>query len=69
MSQTSTLPLDPVILIRQLDPKKIRDRLVALAEEQQALRVLLRAAQSITHSRDLQQSADLCESKDLASEK
>lgn len=39
--------LDPVQLVRQLDPDEIRRRLEALDNERQALLVLLRAAQRV----------------------
>lgn len=40
------IPLtDPVTLVRQLDPKLIRNRLDDLDREREALMVLLRAAQ------------------------
>lgn len=41
---TSTVPTDPVTLVRQLDPEAIRERLNTLDRERQALLVLLRAA-------------------------
>jgi hypothetical protein len=45
MEKTQPPPIDPVALVRQLDPVAIRTRLDDLDREREALLVLLRAAQ------------------------
>jgi hypothetical protein len=44
MSTASLPTADPIVLVRQLDPDVIRERLEALDRERDALLVLLRAA-------------------------
>ena len=46
MDELTTRSTDPVVLIRQLDPDQIRQRLSEMERERQALLVLLRAAQA-----------------------
>jgi hypothetical protein len=45
MDATTSLPADPLTLVRQLDADTIRNRLDDLDRERAALMVLLRAAQ------------------------
>jgi hypothetical protein len=44
MDAPTTIPADPVAILRQLDPDQIRERLATMERERQALLVLLRAA-------------------------
>jgi hypothetical protein len=46
----ATLPPDPVALIRQIEPNRIRQRLRELDAERQALLILLRAALAASRS-------------------
>jgi hypothetical protein len=47
MGATQRSTTDPVQLVRQLDPRLLRDRLNALDAERKALIVLLRAAEAV----------------------
>lgn len=56
MDTKTTLPADPVTLVRQLDAELIRTRIQDMDRERDALLVLLRAAQRAERPKPLRKA-------------